>query len=152
MSVNSMSAMQIAALLGLGCGAGVVGGMFGIGGGLIIVPFLAIAMSLPLKTAIGTSTFALLFPAGILAAREYYRNDNLDVRFGLLIAAGLFVGAYFGAKITTALSKETMKQIYGIFLVVIGCYYLFWPSPPVKRDQVELKSTAPLTYPDTPTK
>ena len=75
--MNSGSGLVIATLV-LGFVAGILSGMFGIGGGLVIVPALVIVFALPLKTATGTSLFALLWPVGLLGVIEYWKNDKLD--------------------------------------------------------------------------
>src|SRR5271156_6298539 len=90
----------IAAMVGLGLGAGVVGGMFGIGGGLIIVPALILAFGFDQKTATGTSLLAQLLPVGILAVRAYWVRGEVDVARGLGIACGLVFGTLIGAMVT----------------------------------------------------
>jgi len=90
--------MQIAQFVLIGVGAGVLSGMFGIGGGLVIVPFLAFVVGMQLPLAIGTSLGALLLPVGILGVIEFFKNGNLDIRAALIIAAGLFIGTFFWGK------------------------------------------------------
>ena len=67
--------------------------MFGIGGGLVIVPALMVIGKLDPKTAVGTSLFALLLPTGLLGVLEYWRRGELRFVPGLLIAIGIFCGA-----------------------------------------------------------
>jgi len=113
--------MEVIKLLALGLTAGVFAGMFGIGGGLIIVPALLLIMNVKeLNEAIGTSLAALIPPVGLLGAAEYYRNGFMNIRWAALIAAGLFVGAYFGAKIMIGLPPTLAKRIYAGFLLAIG--------------------------------
>ena len=95
--------MQLLPLIGIGLAAGVFAGMFGIGGGLIIVPALLFFLKMKELEAIGTSLAALIPPVGLLGAYEYYSNGFINIRYALVIAAGLFVGAYFGAKIMIGL-------------------------------------------------
>ena len=64
-------------MLVLGLTAGVLSGMFGIGGGLVIVPALVVLFGFPIKTAVGTSLFALLLPTGLLGVMEYWKTGNL---------------------------------------------------------------------------
>jgi uncharacterized membrane protein YfcA len=116
---------MIVVMLALGGLAGILGGMFGIGGGLVIVPALVLAFGVDQKTATGTSLFALLWPVGLLGVLEYYRRGELRWDYGTWIAIGLFLGAYFGARITGSLSASQMKRAYGVFLVVVGIYYLY---------------------------
>ncbi len=114
----------VAGVLALGLVAGVLSGMFGIGGGLVIVPALIILFQVPIKTATGTSLFALMWPVGLLGVLEYWRRGQMRVAEGTVIAIGLFFGAYVGARITGAISPATMKRAYGIFLLVVGIYFL----------------------------
>src|SRR4051794_28975255 len=90
----------ILAALALGFAAGILSGMFGIGGGLVIVPALVIFFGIGQKAATGTSMFALLWPVGLLGVFAYYRAGELSIPHGACIAIGLFLGAYFGAQIT----------------------------------------------------
>ena len=91
-----MDRTEIAMMLLVGGCAGVLSGMFGIGGGLIIVPVLIVMCDLDPKTAVGTSLFALLLPTGLLGVLEYWRRGELRFVPGLLIAFGIFCGAYLG--------------------------------------------------------
>ena len=107
-------------LLGIGLVAGVFAGMFGIGGGLIIVPALLYIMKMNALESIGTSLAALIPPVGLLWAIEYYRNGYVNLRFAALVAIGLFAGAYFGARIIIGLPPAVIRRIYGSFLLVVA--------------------------------
>jgi len=113
-------------LLLIGLVAGVAGGMFGIGGGAIMVPAMVLLLSLDQKFATGTSVAAQILPIGILAAAVYYRNGNVNIKYALIIAVGLIVGNLFGALFASQpfISSETMKKLCGIFLLLIGLRYL----------------------------
>lgn len=119
-----MSVVDAAAMLAVGVAAGVLGGLFGIGGGLVIVPALVLLVGLNQKTATGTSLFALLWPVGALGVWEYWRRGEMRGDLGTWIAIGLVGGIFLGAKLTAPLSPATMKRAYGVFLIVIGIYYL----------------------------
>lgn len=112
--------MAYLVLLGIGLLAGVFAGMFGIGGGLIIVPALIFIVKLRELEAIGTSLAALIPPVGLLGAAEYYRNGFINIRYAALIGIGLFIGAYFGAKIMIGLPPHLIRRIYAAFLFVIA--------------------------------
>ncbi len=117
---------QLIYLLLIGLAAGVAGGMFGIGGGAIMVPAMVLLLGMDQKFATGTSIGAQILPIGILAAKVYYDAGKLNVKYAVFIAVGLIVGFYFGARFATQpfISSETMKKLYGIFLFVIGLRYL----------------------------
>lgn len=120
-----MSNIVIQMLL-IGLVAGVAGGMFGIGGGAIMVPAMVLILGLDQKLATGTSIAAQILPIGILGAAVYYRSGNLNIKYALLIAAGLVVGNLFGALFANQpfITSETMKKLYGIFLLLLGARYL----------------------------
>ncbi|MDZ8050993.1 MAG: TSUP family transporter [Aulosira sp. ZfuVER01] len=113
-------------LLLIGLVAGVAGGMFGIGGGAIMVPAMVLLMGLDQKFATGTSIAAQILPIGILGAAVYYRNGQLNIKYAVIIAVGLVVGNLFGALFANQpfISSETMKKLYGIFLLLLGARYL----------------------------
>src|SRR5207248_5206730 len=81
----------LVALIGLV--AGVVSGLFGVGGAIVIIPGLVLVAKLPQHTANGTSLAALLLPVGLLGAWEYYRRGQVNVSYAAIIAVGLFFGA-----------------------------------------------------------
>ncbi len=107
-------------ILLIGVGAGVLSGLFGIGGGTVIVPALILIARFDPVTATGTSLAALVLPVGILGAVEYYRNGHLDVRYALLIAIGLFAGAWFGARIAQGLQPMVARRLFAVFLVIVA--------------------------------
>jgi len=111
-------------LIGIGLLAGVMAGMFGIGGGNVIVPLLTLALHYPTKRAIATSLGAILFPFGITGVLLYHRAGNLDLAAAAWIAGGLFIGTVFGARITIKLPGRTVKLGYGLFLVFVAAWFL----------------------------
>lgn len=121
-----MSTLLIQLLL-IGLVAGIAGGMFGIGGGAIMVPAMVLMLSLDQKFATGTSIAAQILPIGLLGAIVYYRSGNLNIKYAAVIALGLIVGNFFGALFANQpyISSELMKKLYGLFLFAIGFRYLF---------------------------
>ncbi len=107
-------------MVALGLVAGVLSGLFGIGGGVIIVPALVAVARLPMQTAIGTSLAALLLPVGILGVREYWKGGHVDVSAAGLIAAGLVVGAWGGARWALSINPATLQRAFAVFLVVMA--------------------------------
>ncbi|GAB4512928.1 MAG: hypothetical protein OHK0046_13120 [Anaerolineae bacterium] len=104
-------------LLIIGVLAGVLSGMFGIGGGVIIVPALAIIASFNTVEAISTSLAALLLPVGIFAVIAYYRAGLLRLRYAAWVALGLLLTSYLGASLTLSLPADTLRRVYGVFLL-----------------------------------
>jgi uncharacterized membrane protein YfcA len=116
--------MTYLALLAIGLAAGVCAGMFGIGGGLIIVPALLFALKMSELEAIATSLAALIPPVGLLGAAEYYSKGYIHIRYAALIALGLFVGAYFGARLMINLPPHVIRRIYAGFLIIVAARML----------------------------
>jgi uncharacterized membrane protein YfcA len=122
-----MSSVVVQLLL-IGLAAGIAGGMFGIGGGAIMIPAMVLLMGMDQKFATGTSLAAQILPIGILGAAVYYKNGNLSIRDAIFIAIGLLVGNLFGAMLANQpfITSEMMKKLYGIFLLVVGLRYLLF--------------------------
>lgn len=111
---------MILSFLATGFLAGILSGLFGIGGGLIIVPVLVYFFKMPQQTATGTSLVALLLPVGLLAVYEYYRAQKItidNVKWGLMIAAGLFLGALVGAKLANQLPETVLRKSFAVLLI-----------------------------------
>jgi hypothetical protein len=115
--------MQLIYLFSIGIAAGILSGMFGVGGGVIIVPALVLLFGMSQQNANATSLMALLLPVGLLGVYEYYRLGKLSTEhlwFGLTIAAGLFIGAFFGARIAIGMSGDLLRRAFAVFLVIVA--------------------------------
>lgn len=112
--------MSILLLLGLGLAAGVLSGLFGIGGGLVVVSALVLVGRWPILQATGTSLGALLLPVGLLGAMEYHRRGLLDIKASALIALGIFLGVWFGAKLAIGTPPALLQRLFSVFLVVLA--------------------------------
>jgi uncharacterized protein len=110
--------MWLVAVIGLV--GGVVSGLFGVGGAVVIVPALVLLVHLPQHTANGTSLVALLLPVGLLGALQYYRRGEVNLAYGAVIAVGLFVGAFLGAKLAGTLPDATLRRGFGAFLLLVA--------------------------------
>jgi hypothetical protein len=120
--------MSIIGLLALGLAAGVLAGMFGIGGGLVIVPALILIFKMKELDALGTSLAALIPPVGLLSTWKYHEAGHVNLKYAGLIAAGLFLGGYFGARITLGLPPGVMQRLYGGLLAIIAIRMLLFPT------------------------
>ncbi len=100
--------------------AGILAGLFGVGGGVIIVPALVLLARLTPIAAVGTSLAALLLPAGAWGAWEYYKRGDVNVLAALCVAVGIFFGAFLGAKLAHLLTPLELKRSFAVFLVLIA--------------------------------
>lgn len=111
--------------VGAGLAAGILSGLFGIGGGIVLVPILMTLIGMTQLEAQGTSLGALLLPVGILAAYKYHEQGALDIRGALLASLGLAAGAFFGAKLALSLPPDILRKLFGVFLLVVAFKFLF---------------------------
>jgi hypothetical protein len=108
----------------VGLVAGVASGMFGIGGGAVIVPALVAILHYDQKLAVGTSLGALLLPVGLPGVLRYESEGVLDLPVAGLVAVGLLLGAVVGAKIALGLPSKTVKRLYGLFLLFVALRFI----------------------------
>jgi uncharacterized protein len=111
---------MVLTLVLVGFAAGVLAGLFGIGGGVLIVPALVYFAAMPIKTATGTSLGALLLPVGLLGAMAYWKAGHIDLRASLLVALGLFFGALIGARIALVMPGAMLQRAFAVFLVAVA--------------------------------
>jgi uncharacterized membrane protein YfcA len=103
----------------------VASGLFGIGGGLVIVPILVGLLHFDQKLAVGTSLGALLLPVALPAVLTYYNEGKFQLTTSALIALGLVFGAFAGAKIALGLPSSTIKRIYAVFLLIVAIRFMW---------------------------
>jgi len=122
-TTNRMPDYAIFILIGLG--AGTLAGLFGIGGGIIIVPALVFFAGFAQRVANGTSLAVFLLPVGALGAWAYYKEGNVKVVPALIMAAGLFIGSFIGAKLNHALPLPVIRRGFALLLVVTAARMWF---------------------------
>jgi uncharacterized protein len=118
----SMTPPFVALLISIGLVTGIASGLFGIGGGILIIPALVYLAGFSQHQATGTSLAILLPPVGLAAVVEYYRHGAVDIKSGLIVAAALFVGGGIGAVLANHISGPHLKLSFGIFVLLIGIY------------------------------
>ena len=107
----------------IGIIAGISSGVFGIGGGVVIIPMLLFIMKFTQVEAIGTSLIALLLPVGSLGVFYFYRNGLINInniKVGLLISFGMIIGTYFGAKLASNIDSKVLTKLFAAFLFFVS--------------------------------
>ncbi|HVE98733.1 MAG TPA: sulfite exporter TauE/SafE family protein [Mycobacteriales bacterium] len=112
-----MSATAVLIALAIGLVAGVLSGIFGIGGGVVMVPAMVFFLGYSQKTATGTSLGALILPVAALSVIQYAKAGHLEVRTSLLLAAGIFIGSLAGAKVALGTGDQTLRRLFAVLLV-----------------------------------
>lgn len=120
--IDLMSWLIFAAIGILG---GLVAGLFGVGGGIVIVPALIYWAGFSQHRATGTSIAVLLPPIGLAAALEYYRHGNVDVRAAIILATTVFLGAWVGAYAANQIQGPYLRLSFGVFVCALGVYLIY---------------------------
>ncbi len=94
---------------------GIAGGM-GLGGGIVLIPALTLAMGAEQHTAQGMTLFAYL-PMALFALASHIRKKNVNIRHALIIASFGLAGSVGGYLIASAFDTQTLKTVFGVFLV-----------------------------------
>ena len=110
--------------LAIGAVTGAVSGMFGIGGGIFVIPAMVYFYGFDQKMATGTSLGMLLAPISILAFWQYYKADLVNVPAVILLIVGFLAGSYLSAGYTIGLPQLLVKRLFGVVLVAVGVIYI----------------------------
>lgn len=118
-------------LLAVGIFAGILSGLFGVGGGIIIVPALLAVYSYTnfnspyaVHIAIATSLFTIIFTS-ISSAHKHFGHGNVNWKAATIIGISSAVTIYFFSKIAISLPGESLKKIFSFVLVVVAAKMLF---------------------------
>jgi uncharacterized membrane protein YfcA len=111
-------------LMGFGVGAGLLSGMFGLGGGIIIVPGLMFALKMDQRRAHGTSLGGV-FLISCASFLTYWKHDEVNWHIVLWLALGSVCGSLIGARLLATLSKRTLTISFIAVLVIAGVRMFF---------------------------
>jgi uncharacterized protein len=112
-----MGSIALAVLLG--AVAGVVAGFFGVGGGILFVPTLALALGLGQLEAEATSLAAIL-PAVVAGAWQQQRYGNVRWRAAGVIGAASIIGVELGVRVADALSEDVLRQLFAVLMFAVA--------------------------------
>lgn len=109
----------------LGVAAGVLGGVFGIGGGVVLIPALVFFFGLTQHQAQGTTLALMVPPIGLLAAMRYYQSGNVKLSLAAFICAGFFLGGWLGAGMVQNVPDPLLKKMFGGLLFLVSLKMIF---------------------------
>jgi hypothetical protein len=115
----------IAGIIGLF--SGLASGLFGVGGGIVMVPAMIFLLSPPIrdiKQAVGTS-LVVIIPTALMSSYKHFNQGNVHWQTALALAPMAILGGYAGAWLTTQVSAGNLKRSFGAFLVLVGLRLLF---------------------------
>jgi uncharacterized membrane protein YfcA len=111
-------------LVAVGVGVGYLAGLLGVGGGVLMVPFLVLVLDESQHVAEGTS-LAVIVPTAIAGVIVHVRNRNVDLRVGGVMAIGGIAGAYLGASLALALDATALQRIFAVVIAAMGFRYIY---------------------------
>ena len=126
-----MSAWAIAAGLCLGLAAGVLSGIFGVGGGILFVPTLLL-LGLGQVEASATSLLAIV-PTAAAGAFRQRAYGNLRARAALVVGGVSIVGAELGVQIATRVDEDLLRRAFGVLLLVVALRLALTGARPARR-------------------
>ncbi len=125
-----MTASTVVLAVVLGIAAGVLSGLFGVGGGILFVPLL-VALGLGQVEAAATSLLAIVPTASVGIWRQT-RYGNMRPRSALLVGLSSIVGVEAGVQIATGLPEHVLRRLFGVLLLVIAAQ-LAWRAHRARR-------------------
>ena len=113
------TAIRVAAAAGLGGMAGLLGGLFGVGGGFLVIPLLGFFYGMDQQTAQGT-VLIMVVPNVVWAFSRYRRRFGVDLRMAATIAGSALIAAYPTARLATGLDPHVLRLAFALFLATIA--------------------------------
>lgn len=126
----------------VGVGAGLLSGLFGVGGGILVVPALVMILKLDNRRASGTSLGAVL-PIAVSSLLTYWGQDNVDWSMALFLAIGGVLGAVYGTKLIHVLPRRVLGYLF-LTVLVITAIRLYVPTDADGRSTIEFVSAVVL--------
>src|SRR5262245_45280296 len=113
-----MTALELTLVLGVAsAGAGFLGSLTGLGGGVVIVPLLTLGLGIDLRYAIGASLVSVIATSSAAGA-AYVKDGYSNIRVGMLLEIGTTIGAVVGALLATVLPIAITSMVFGVVLLV----------------------------------
>jgi uncharacterized membrane protein YfcA len=114
MGIDTIALVVVAGFL-----TGILAALFGVGGGLLLVPFMVLVLDESQHVAQGTSLLVIV-PTAAAGMLSHARNRFVSFRHTAFVAAGGLVGAYAGAEIALRIDAETLTKVFGVLVGVMG--------------------------------
>ena len=130
-------------LILIGLIGGLLSGIFGIGGGIIMVPLLVNLARMDQRRAAATSLVAII-PASIAGSTTYFATGEINLLAGVVIAAGAIVGAVLGSMLLRRIPLVWLRWMFIVLILVVAVRMLL--VVPVRGEQVEFSGLIALGY------
>jgi uncharacterized protein len=98
---------------------GILSALLGVGGGIVMVPFMVLALGMSQQLAEGTS-LVVIIPTALVGVLSYTKERRPSLADGMLLGAGGMVGAFLGARFALGVSPDALQLVFGIVLAIAG--------------------------------
>ena len=116
--------MTIAIVIVVGLVGGVLAGLFGVGGGILFVPTLALGLGLTQLHAEASSLLAIL-PTAVVGSWRQHRYGNVDVRAAAFVGIASIAGVQFGVLVAESLPEATLRRLFGVLLLITAVHVVW---------------------------
>lgn len=144
MAVSIELALAIAAA---GVLVGILSALFGVGGGILMVPFMVLVLDKGQHLSEGTSLLVIV-PTAVVGVLMHNRGNFVSFRAAALLAGGGMGGAYLGAALALKLPAETLQVMFGILMALVGIRTLRRGVTQMRSDATTLRKSAAATGDD----
>lgn len=112
-------------VVGTGAGAGVLAGLFGVGGGLVMVPMQVLLLSTPVRLASRISLAVVIFASISAVVTHGLSSDDVNWRVGVLLAVGGLLGAPLGASLLHRISDSAATRLFQVTMFAVAIYFIY---------------------------
>ena len=120
-----MNSKCAALLIMVGCLTGILSGLFGVGGGFVIVPALVLFSGMSIHAAVGTSLFAIVLVSLSGVASHYANGNAIDGWVTALFLSGGIIGMWLGGKAAGRLKGPTLQKVFAVAIVLVAVFVVF---------------------------
>ncbi|NLW40622.1 MAG: sulfite exporter TauE/SafE family protein [Tissierellia bacterium] len=111
-------------LIAIGLTTGLVNGLFGSGGGTLVVPALVFLIGLEDYKAHATA-ISIIFPLSLISSYIYFKNNIIDIKLSLIVALGGIIGSFIGAKLLKKVPVPILRKIFGSLIIYTAVRMIF---------------------------
>jgi len=119
-----------------GVGTGVLSALFGVGGGIVMVPFMTIALDMSQHAAEGTSLLVIV-PTAIAGVVAHRRLQRISTRLVVLLGVGGMAGSFAGASLALEIDGDNLEKLFGALVIGVGVRLLWSGIASMRRQRSE---------------
>lgn len=110
--------------LAAGVAAGILSGLFGVGGGMVLVPTMVFVFGISQHTAQGVS-LVVIIPTAAAGLWHLHKEKLVDYQIAAILSVGAIIGAIISANIVQDIPADALRKIFGLFIIVMGGRMIF---------------------------